>query len=177
MKNVQRFLAFVLAIGMALSMAACGQTPASTSITSSSTSTAAEPSGYKPEPSEGAKYTVTTTEDGWLKLENEGGEVLGLSPNSGVKVIEDDGYAFKDLNQNGTLDAYEDWRLTTEERTADLVGQMEGSEMAAILAHGGWGDFTTEPLAEDDGSRTYLEAGGRGGVTRNIGRGGEVHAQ
>ena len=176
MKNVQRFLALVLAIGMALSMAACGQTPASTPA-SSSASAAAEPSGYMPEPSEGAKYTVTTTEDGWLKLENEGGEVLGLSPNSGVKVIEDDGYAFKDLNQNGTLDAYEDWRLTTEERTANLVGQMEGAEMAAVLSHGGWGSFTTDPLAEDDGSRTFLEAGGRGGVTRNIGRGGAEHAQ
>lgn len=175
MKNVQRFLAFVLAIGMALSMAACGQTPASTSTSASSA--AAEPSGYMPEPSEGAKYTVTTTDDGWLKLENEGGDVLGLSPSSGVKVIEEDGYAFKDLNQNGALDPYEDWRLSSEERANDLVGQMQGSEMAAILSHGGWGDFTTEPLAEDDGSRTFLEAGGRGGVTRNIGRGGGVHAQ
>ena len=76
------------------------------------------------------------------------------------------------MNQNGELDKYEDWRLSTEERAADLVNQMQGEEMAAVLTHGGWGDFTTEPLAEDDGSYTYLMQGGRGGVTRNIKQGG-----
>ena len=128
-------------------------------------------------PSENAKYTVTETEDGWLKVENEDGETLGVSPNSGVTLIEEEGYAFKDMNQNGKLDAYEDWRLTNEERTADLAGQMKGSEMAAVLTHGGWGDFTTEPLKEDDKSYTYLMSGGRGGVTRNIKEGGTNHAK
>lgn len=128
-------------------------------------------------PSEGAKYTVTTTEDGWVKVENEDGETLGISPNSGVQLIEDDGYAFKDLDQDGELDAYEDWRLTNEERTEDLVNQMKGEEMAAVLTHGGWGDFTTEPLTEDDGSYTYLMSGGRGGVSRNISQGGGNHAK
>ena len=128
-------------------------------------------------PSEDAKYTVTETEDGWLKVENEDGETLGVSPDSGVTLIEEEGYAFKDMNQNGKLDAYEDWRLTNEERTADLAGQMKGSEMAAVLTHGGWGDFTTEPLKEDDKSYTYLMSGGRGGVTRNISQGGTNHAK
>ena len=129
------------------------------------------------EPSEDAKYTITETADGWLKVENEDGETLGVSPNSGVTLIEEEGYAFKDMNQNGKLDAYEDWRLTNEERTEDLAGQMKGSEMAAVLTHGGWGDFTTEPLAEDDTSYTYLMSGGRGGVTRNISEGGTNHAK
>ncbi len=129
------------------------------------------------EPSEDAKYTITETADGWLKVENEDGETLGVSPNSGVTLIEEEGYAFKDMNQNGKLDAYEDWRLTNEERTEDLAGQMKGSEMAAVLTHGGWGDFTTEPLAEDDTSYTYLMSGGRGGVTRNISQGGTNHAK
>ena len=70
-----------------------------------------EPAGpYVPEPGEGAKYTVAVTDDGWVKIENEGGETLGLSQNSGVKIVEDDGFAFKDLNQNGQRDVYEDWR-------------------------------------------------------------------
>ena len=128
-------------------------------------------------PSEDAKYTITVTEDNWIKVENEDGDTLGLSQTSGVKLLEVDGYAFKDMNQNGELDAYEDWRLTTEERAEDLANQMEGAEMAAVLTHGGWGDFTTEPLAEDDGSYTYLMQGGRGGVTRNIGQGGTNHAK
>ena len=54
---------------------------------------------------------------------------------------------------------------------------MQGAEMASILAHGGWGDFTTEPLTADDGSATYLRSGGRGGVTRNLPRGGGDHAK
>ncbi|MDO5540989.1 MAG: glycoside hydrolase family 3 N-terminal domain-containing protein, partial [Eubacteriales bacterium] len=132
---------------------------------------------YVPVPGDGAKYTVTVTDDNWILVENEDGETLGLSSNSGVKIIEDDGYAFKDLDQDGELDVYEDWRKSNEERAEDLVNQMQGSEMAAILAHGGWGDFTTEPLAEDDGSATYLRAGGRGGVTRNISQGGGNHAK
>ena len=132
---------------------------------------------YIPEPSEGAKYTVEVTDDEWIKIVNEGGETLGLSSTSGVHIVEEDGFAFKDLNQNGKLDVYEDWRATNEERAQDLIDQMEGAEKAAILAHGGWGSFTTEPLKSDDDSYTFLTAGGRGGVTRNISKGGGEHAK
>ena len=128
-------------------------------------------------PENGEHYTVTKTADGWLEIVNDGGETIGLFPKSGVKLVEADGYAFKDLNQNGELDPYEDWRLTAEERANNLVDQMKGAEMAAILSHGGWGDFTTDPLKADDGSATYLLAGGRGGVTRQISRGGGEHAK
>ena len=31
-------------------------------------------------------------------------------------IIEADGYQFKDLNDNGQLDPYEDWRLSPQER-------------------------------------------------------------
>ena len=128
-------------------------------------------------PEAGEKYTVEVTADGWVKIVNEDGATLGLSTYSGVKIVEADGYAFKDLNGNGELDAYEDWRLSTEERAADLVAQMSGAELAAVLSHGGWGDFTTEPLAEGDGSLTFLQNGGRGGVTRQIRQGGGAHAK
>ena len=118
---------------------------------------------YVPEPGEGAKYTVTVTPDNWVRIENEGGETLGLSQTSGVKIIEEDGLAFKDLNQNGSLDVYEDWRKPKEERAQSLAEAMKGEEKALMLAHGGWdGPFTTEPLAADDASAVYLRAGGRG---------------
>ena len=133
---------------------------------------------YIPEPGEGAKYAVAVTDDGWIRIDNEGGETLGLSSVSGVKIIEEDGYAFKDLNQNGTLDVYEDWRKSDEERTGDLVSQMQGAERAVILAHGGWdGDFTTERLPADHASAVYLANGGRGGVSRAISNGGAAHAK
>lgn len=36
------------------------------------------------------------------------------------KLIQVDGLTFKDLNGNGVLDPYEDWRLSPEERAKDL---------------------------------------------------------
>lgn len=44
-------------------------------------------------------------------VKNEGGPTLGYSANSGVNIIVEDGFAFKDLNKDGKLDKYEDWRL------------------------------------------------------------------
>ena len=39
-------------------------------------------------------------------------------------VLEAEGSRFKDLNGNGVLDPYEDWRLSPAERAADLVSRM-----------------------------------------------------
>ena len=43
-------------------------------------------------------------------VQNQGGQALAYSPNSGVKILTVAGFAFKDLNKNGQLDPYEDWR-------------------------------------------------------------------
>jgi len=45
---------------------------------------------------------------------NEGGRTLGYVTTSGVSLVIDGGFAFKDLNRNGALDPYEDWRLSAE---------------------------------------------------------------
>lgn len=50
-------------------------------------------------------------------------------------IIEADGYQFKDLNDNGALDPYEDWRLTPEERAEDLLSQMDATQKASQMAH------------------------------------------
>ena len=57
-----------------------------------------------------------------------------LNPHS-KSVIEADGYQFIDLNGNGTLDVYEDWRQDAETRAADLVGQMTAREKIAQMQH------------------------------------------
>lgn len=44
-----------------------------------------------------------------------------------------DNLEFKDLNKNGKLDPYEDWRLSSEERSKDLVSQMTLEEKAGML--------------------------------------------
>lgn len=50
-------------------------------------------------------------------------------------IIEADGYQFIDLNGNGSLDVYEDWRLDADTRAADLVAQMTVREKIAQMQH------------------------------------------
>ena len=54
----------------------------------------------------------------------------------GAPIIEHDGLRFKDLNRSGTVDPYEDWRLTPEARARDLVGRMTLEEKAGTMMHG-----------------------------------------
>jgi len=48
-------------------------------------------------------------------------------------IIEVSGLQFKDLNRNGELDPYEDWRLTAEERAVDLLSKMTLEEKAGLM--------------------------------------------
>lgn len=57
-----------------------------------------------------------------------------LNPHS-KSVLEVDGYQFIDLNGNGGLDVYEDWRQDAETRAADLVSQMTVREKIAQMQH------------------------------------------
>src|SRR4051812_43191861 len=50
-----------------------------------------------------------------------------------VKMIEADGLQFKDLNKNGELDKYEDWRLSVEERSNDLLAKMSTEEKVGFM--------------------------------------------
>ena len=87
------------------------------------------------------KYTVTLLpEENICRVENpNGGATLTYSPESGVQLLEvRDGdyiYAFKDLNRNGVLDPYEDWRLPAEERAADLASRLTLDEMAGLMLY------------------------------------------
>ena len=46
-----------------------------------------------------------------------------------------DGLIFKDLDRNGKLDPYEDWRLPADARVADLVQRMSLEELAGVMVH------------------------------------------
>ena len=65
----------------------------------------------------------------------KGGATLGYSPQSGVQLLEQNGYKFKDLNRDGKLDKYEDWRLTPEERAKDLAAQLSVEEIAGLMLY------------------------------------------
>jgi len=105
-------------------------------------------------------YTTETTKEGWIKVINEGGAILGYSPGSGLKLIEADGFAFKDSNRNGVLDPYEDWRLDAETRAADLAQQIPSEWLPGIMllsTQGGRGKSLTDEWKASlgDGTRTY----------------------
>ena len=51
-------------------------------------------------------------------------------------VLQKEGLQFKDLNRNGVVDPYEDWRLSPEQRARDLVGRMTLEEKAGTMMHG-----------------------------------------
>lgn len=48
-------------------------------------------------------------------------------------IIEKDGLKFKDLNNNGQLDPYEDWRLSPKERAENLVSLMNIDEKIGMM--------------------------------------------
>lgn len=50
-------------------------------------------------------------------------------------LLEIDGLTFKDLNDNGVLDPYEDWRLPVEERVDDLISLMTLEEKVGLMFH------------------------------------------
>ncbi|WP_323666562.1 glycoside hydrolase family 3 protein [Pectobacterium punjabense] len=52
------------------------------------------------------------------------------------KLIHQDGLTFRDLNHDGKLAPYEDWRLTAEVRARDLLARMTLDEKAGMMMHG-----------------------------------------
>jgi beta-glucosidase len=46
------------------------------------------------------------------------------------------GRRFKDLNRNGKVDPYEDWRMSSSARARDLVSRMTLEEKAGMMMHG-----------------------------------------
>lgn len=61
---------------------------------------------------------------------------MALQPKLETKVkniIEVDGLKFKDLNGDGKLNPYEDWRLSPEERAKNLVSLMNLDEKVGMM--------------------------------------------
>ncbi|MGJ5815614.1 glycoside hydrolase family 3 N-terminal domain-containing protein [Paludibaculum fermentans] len=53
-----------------------------------------------------------------------------------------DNLQFRDLNKNGTLEPYEDWRLPLDKRVADLVSRMTPEEKTGLMIHSSLSGFT-----------------------------------
>ena len=111
------------------------------------------------------KYTETEmTKDNWIKVEQEGGPTLGYSPDSGVKLLTVDGYAFKDMNRNGELDDYEDWRLDANTRAGNLASQLDADTILPLMFH-----HTLQQFGTEIGEKDYelFDAGLRNAISRS----------
>lgn len=103
------------------------------------------------------KWTEETTADGWNLVTNDGGTSLGYSPDSGLALIQVDGYAFKDLNGNSLLDGYEDWRQEMEVRSADIASLLTIEDIAGLMLYSGHQSSVSKTLTEDQ--TTFLDQG------------------
>ncbi len=68
-------------------------------------------------------------------VKNNNGATLGYSAASGVKILSVSSLKFKDLNRNGKLDKYEDWRLSADERAKDLASKMTVEQIAGLMLY------------------------------------------
>lgn len=112
-----------------------------------------------------SRWTERQTEYGYNVITQKKGQTLGYAPESGICIIEADGYAFKDLNRNGSLDVYEDWRKPADERAADLASQLSIDEIAGLMLYSShqsvpaeaWsGQYGGKPFGESDAESSDL---------------------
>ena len=72
-------------------------------------------------------------------------------------ILEVDGLQFKDLNGNGKLDVYEDWRQDIDARVKDLYDQMTLEERAGLFYHA---NTCGDPRGVDFADSRYMFAPG-----------------
>ena len=83
----------------------------------------------------GPRWSEIQTQNGYNLITQKKGQTLAYSPASGVGILTVDGYAFKDLNRNGLLEPYEDWRLPAEIRAEDLASRLPVEEIAGMMLY------------------------------------------
>lgn len=89
------------------------------------------------------KYTIEVHSD-HIIYKNNNGVSIATSRDSDIEILEDDGYAFKDLNGNGVIDPYEDWRLDYETRIDDLISRMKVEDIAGLMLYSSHMSVTIE---------------------------------
>ncbi len=112
----------------------------------------------------------TEEDKGTFKLvHNEAGQTLGYSPASGIGILTIDRFAFKDLNKNGQLDPFEDWRLPVDDRAKDLASKLSVEQIAGLMLYSahqavpamgggpmGGGTYNSKPFKESGAKASHL---------------------
>jgi len=144
-------------------------------LTLAACSSGSQDDGSGGDSADDSTYTTRDVSDGKTEftiVENPNdGKTLSFAKDSGFELIEEeeDGvtYAFKDMNGNGELDPWEDWRLSAEERADDLAPQLDADQISGLMLFSGHesapGDGLTDAqkeYLEDSFLRNVLYAGG-----------------
>ncbi|GAB4023785.1 glycoside hydrolase family 3 protein [Spirosoma koreense] len=111
----------------------------------------------------GQNWSETKSET-WTKVTNKGGQTLGYAASSGVKLLTDKGFAFKDLNKNGKLDKYEDWRLSVDVRAKDLASRMTIEQIAGLMLYSKHQPIPAAaggPFAGTYGGKVFAQSGAK----------------
>ncbi|MFV0253419.1 MAG: glycoside hydrolase family 3 N-terminal domain-containing protein [Beutenbergiaceae bacterium] len=103
------------------------------------------------------RYTTTEVSDGttaFTLVTNPGaGPTLSLAAESAFELIEvvdgDLTLAFKDMNRNGELDTWEDWRAEPDQRAADLAPLLSVEQWAGLML------FSLHERSPADGLRDH----------------------
>ncbi len=103
-----------------------------------------------------------------------------IAEGSGKTIIEvaaaaEDGTAytlkFRDLNGNGAVDPYEDWRLSVEDRTNDLLSKMTKEQKAGLLYESGFSGRISDGSLTDSVKEGMVTSQVRVALFRNPGAG------
>ncbi len=86
---------------------------------------------------------------------NKEGQTLGYDTTSGVRLLTNKGFAFKDLNKNKELDKYEDWRQSVDERAKDLASKMTIEQIAGLMLYSAHQSIPSGPGRFPFGGATY----------------------
>lgn len=81
-----------------------------------------------------------------------------------ARIIQVDGFAFRDMNGNGLLDLWEDWRQPPEVRAQALAETLDVEGALSLLFHGGASD--ADQLSTNTEDFTLLDRGSRAGISR-----------
>ena len=83
--------------------------------------------------------------DGYTLIVQKGGPTLGYTS---APILTIGGRAFKDLNRNGELDPYENWRRPALERAVDLAGRLSIEEIAGLMLYSAHQPVPTPELTD-----------------------------
>lgn len=108
-------------------------------------------------PSDPNSYSLSEGTDGktaFVIVTNpNGGETLTYTEESGIKLIEEkEGeftYAFKDMDGDGVLSPWEDWRLDSSARAADLAPKLSKEQISGLMLFSSHQSTPQDGLTDD----------------------------